>query len=100
MANKRVSGMAFAHVEGNDEVIVVGDKFGDVFVFPAGKEMKEKYAHIMGHTSSIITCLIMSLDGRYLITADRDEKIRVSRFPNAHVIETFCLGHTELRAVR
>ena len=32
---------------------------------------------------------------KYLITGDRDEKIRVSHFPNSHDIQSFCLAHEE-----
>ena len=38
---------------------------------------------------------ILSPCGGYLITAERDEKIRVSRYPNTYEIVTFCLGHGE-----
>ena len=30
---------------------------------------------------------------RYVLTADRDEKIRVSHFPQTFNIHGFCLGH-------
>ncbi|KAJ6412304.1 hypothetical protein OIU84_005378 [Salix udensis] len=48
----------------------------------------------------IITSLEFSPDGRFIVTADRDFKIRVTVFPKkpldgAHEIQSFCLGHTE-----
>ena len=39
---------------------------------------------------------MLSPSNRHVITCDRDEKIRVSNFPNSYNIESFCLGHTEL----
>jgi tRNA (guanine-N(7)-)-methyltransferase subunit TRM82 len=57
---------------------------------------------IIGHVS-LLTSLVSvtrpadSTAGKrnYILTADRDEHIRVSRgVPQAHVIEQFCFGHT------
>ncbi|KAJ1943068.1 tRNA (guanine-N(7)-)-methyltransferase non-catalytic subunit trm82, partial [Linderina macrospora] len=33
-------------------------------------------------------------DRPYVLTCDRDEKLRVSKYPNSYNIQSFCLGHT------
>lgn len=54
---------------------------------------------LLGHVSMLTdVTLASSHEGRrnYILTADRDEHIRISRsIPQTHVIEGFCLGHTE-----
>ncbi|KAL8921290.1 MAG: hypothetical protein Q9172_004116 [Xanthocarpia lactea] len=60
---------------------------------------------LLGHVSLLtdLTCVSIPRttfanpqDRTYIISADRDEHIRVSRgLPQAHIIEGFCLGHTQ-----
>tara|TARA_R110002060_G_scaffold25040_2_gene34123 strand:+ start:1433 stop:2161 length:729 start_codon:yes stop_codon:yes gene_type:complete len=52
---------------------------------------------LLGHVSMLTDVALVAVEGRdYIVTADRDEHIRVSRgIPHAHIIEGFCLGHTE-----
>lgn len=52
---------------------------------------------MLGHVS-MLTDIIMGRDGEreYILTADRDEHIRITRgIPQTHVIEGFCLGHEQ-----
>lgn len=57
---------------------------------------------IIGHVSLLTDLVSVTRpaesnvgERNYLLTADRDEHIRVSRgVPQAHVIEQFCFGHT------
>ena len=57
---------------------------------------------LLGHVSLLTDVMCVTLvspshkSRNYILTADRDEHIRVSRgIPHAHMIETYCLGHTE-----
>lgn len=47
---------------------------------------------VLGHTS-LLTSFLLSLDEKYILTADRDEHIRVSWYPQGYCIESYCLGH-------
>ncbi|GLT36350.1 hypothetical protein SLA2020_107340 [Shorea laevis] len=102
-SEKRVSAVAIS----NDGLhVCFADKFGVVWVVDLpGLENNEapvnkKAVAMLAHYCSIITSLEFSPDGQFIISADRDFKIRVTIFPKkpldgAHEIQSFCLGHTE-----
>eukprot|EP00960_Hanusia_phi_P023914 705605-Hanusia_phi.AAC.2 len=74
--------------------VVFAEIAGEVFQKPID-DLECKAEHVLGHISSL-TDMRISSSGSRLLTADRDEKIRISNFPHAFEIEAFCLGHTEL----
>jgi tRNA (guanine-N(7)-)-methyltransferase subunit TRM82 len=49
---------------------------------------------ILGHTS-LLTSFSLSSDERFIITADRDEHIRISWYPQGYCIEGYCLSHNK-----
>ncbi|XP_033341412.2 tRNA (guanine-N(7)-)-methyltransferase non-catalytic subunit wuho [Megalopta genalis] len=73
---------------GND--IVVADKTGDAYLFPSNKS--DNAILLLGHLSMLLD-VIVTEDEKYIVTTDRDEKIRVSMFPNSYNIMSYCLGH-------
>lgn len=74
--------------------ILVADRFGDVTRHRINIKLGsvESSVVILGHVS-IITDMCLA-EGR-LITADRDEKIRITSMTKPYPIEAFLLGHTE-----
>lgn len=76
----------------DDAQILVADKSGDVLLY----EIKEENTgtKLLGHLSLLLDVL-QTRDSKYVITSDRDEKIRVSCYPNTYNIQTYCLGHKE-----
>ncbi|RMZ87528.1 hypothetical protein DV736_g5249, partial [Chaetothyriales sp. CBS 134916] len=65
------------------------------------KEAPEfEYRLLLGHVSLLTDVLVAtSAIGQkkraFTITSDRDEHIRISRCPQGHVIEGYCLGHRD-----
>ncbi|KAK3838189.1 MAG: WD40-repeat-containing domain protein [Linnemannia gamsii] len=99
------------HFNNSGSHVITADKFGDVYnmirdipdvIAPvkaadatedAEVDEDEGEQPILGHVS-MATDLVLTADNKYVITADRDEHIRVSQYPKGHNIETYCLGHT------
>ncbi|XP_001689350.2 tRNA (guanine-N(7)-)-methyltransferase non-catalytic subunit wuho [Anopheles gambiae] len=75
--------------------VLFGTDKSDCFEFGAlDKTSEPQPKWILGHMSQILA-LAVSDDERFIVTSDRDEKIKVSAYPDCHNIECFCLGHTE-----
>ncbi|KAF5295885.1 hypothetical protein FQR65_LT10373 [Abscondita terminalis] len=72
--------------------LLIADKTGDVFLYK--RDSGDKPQLVLGHLSMLLD-IEVSECGKYIITSDRDEKIRVSCYPNAYNIVSFCLGHRE-----
>ncbi|XP_005460963.1 tRNA (guanine-N(7)-)-methyltransferase non-catalytic subunit wdr4 isoform X3 [Oreochromis niloticus] len=87
---RRCTSLVFTQAE--DELLVA-DKSGDVYAFSVVEPQKEGELK-MGHLSMLLA-LTVSLDDKYIITADRDEKIRVSHLRSPYNIQSFCLGHRQ-----
>ncbi|XP_047455994.1 tRNA (guanine-N(7)-)-methyltransferase non-catalytic subunit wdr4 [Mugil cephalus] len=87
---RRCTSLVFSQAE--DELLVA-DKSGDVYSFSVVDVEREGELK-MGHLSMLLA-MTMSPDDKFILTADRDEKIRVSHLKSPYNIQSFCLGHQE-----
>jgi tRNA (guanine-N(7)-)-methyltransferase subunit TRM82 len=90
--------------------IIVSDKVGDCYLYPlvprdissdkvkimdiqADPTLNPEATYLLGHVS-VLTSHILTEDkeGKWLISADRDEHIRVTRYPNTYVIDKYMFG--------
>jgi len=107
---KRARSLAFTSVD-NLQVIVAGDLSGDAIAFPVPTDAPSSTSNeneavkpkstpkrlLLGHTASMLTGLnVVSSDQQqqFILTADRDEKVRISYFPETHIIHGYLLGHS------
>lgn len=88
---KRASKMIYTKTESD---LLITDKTGDVFTVNMDACETSEVALLMGHLS-MITDVKLTSDEKYLITSDRDEKIRVSFYKNSYNIQSYLLGHGE-----
>lgn len=77
----------------DEQDVLVADKWGDVFRFSVTDAQKEGLL-LLGHLSMLLDILTTKGD-KYVVTTDRDNKIRISEYPNSYNIHTYCLHHTE-----
>ncbi|NXA39277.1 WDR4 methyltransferase, partial [Eudromia elegans] len=88
--NRRCTALIITAAENK---ILVADKSGDVYSYSITEPQAEGKLEL-GHLS-LLTDVALSPDDQYILTADRDEKIRVSLARAPHNIVSYCLGHKE-----
>ncbi|XP_062906255.1 tRNA (guanine-N(7)-)-methyltransferase non-catalytic subunit wdr4 isoform X2 [Mobula hypostoma] len=80
-------------ITAGEDQILLADKSGDVYSFSIQDPQSPGQLQL-GHLSMLLA-VVVSPEDRFVITADRDEKIRVSLLEQPYTIEAFCLGHRE-----
>uniref|UniRef100_A0A1I8EBN8 tRNA (guanine-N(7)-)-methyltransferase non-catalytic subunit n=1 Tax=Wuchereria bancrofti TaxID=6293 RepID=A0A1I8EBN8_WUCBA len=91
----------------SEKFVIVSDRAGNVrryslYAENSGKSRSDEFTDdegncegelLLGHISMVLD-IDMSSDRRFLTSVDRDEKIRISHYPECYVIHRFCLGHS------
>jgi tRNA (guanine-N(7)-)-methyltransferase subunit TRM82 len=70
-------------------VCCTGGLTGDAWAFSVEEPGKKRL--LLGHTASMLTGI--KVLGNSILTSDRDEKIRITSFPDTTIIKGFLFGH-------
>lgn len=89
---RRARCLAYTVVDDTNLIVIAGDMSGDAIAYSVVPQSTSTRRLLLGHTASILTGL--NVVSGLLLTADRDEKVRVSAFPDTQLIRGYLLGHT------
>lgn len=80
----------------DSSMLLVTDKAGDCYRYDCLQVYSEALL-LLGHMS-VVFDVVWTPDMKHIITCDRDDKIRVSKYPDTYNIHGYCLGHQEFVA--
>ncbi|KAJ1644349.1 hypothetical protein J3B02_001382 [Coemansia erecta] len=99
VSEKRTNALCF---DPESKYLITGDKFGDCHRISVDNSNdndngndNDKPEILLGHVSILCSVGFSYGSKPYILTCDRDEKLRVSKYPNAYNIQAFGLGHRE-----
>lgn len=82
-----------------DARVILADKFGDVYAIDIDNDRvvdEKSLVPILGHVSMLgDIALATHHNKRFILSADRDEHIRVSNYPKSFVVRSWLFGHHE-----
>lgn len=78
----------------DESSVLMADKFGDLLRFSCDRP-NEEYEVVLGHLSMLMDLAIVDR-GSAICTADRDEKIRISCYPNSYNIKVSKHFHSHI----
>eukprot|EP01033_Poteriospumella_lacustris_P006300 gene6300-4522_t len=87
---KKANALARGTVQGQD-IIIVGDKAGDLWGFQSTQ--MQSLGYLGGHPVTIVTDVLVNEENTLFASCDRDEKVKLSSFPIMEEVQGYLLNH-------
>lgn len=88
-------------ISDDEKTVIMADKFGDVYSITTDGEplqnINDELDPILGHVS-MLTDVLFKKDSNgksYILSADRDEHIKISHFPQSFIVDKWLFGHSQ-----